>query len=193
MWGDPPPNKKTFLLRSLGPKSARVRWGKKPPRGQTRQSATPPKIWTQFSRKKSVNFFLNFRHQRCPQLLWFPHDRFHPQPRERYHRKKLKNFTLGAWPQNSTPDPHVPRNLSRAHREAHDPEKISEIEQWLAEKIEFEKKIWRPWRPNRKRSWSPDRMCEKLSLGTRISENIKTLGLELTTLSEFFRYRVRPH
>jgi len=43
-----------------------------------------------------------------------------------------------------TPDPHVPRNLSRVFWDAHDPEKISEIALMVAEKIESEKKIWHP-------------------------------------------------
>ena len=51
---------------------------------------------------------------------------------------------MGASPPNLTPEPHVPRNISRARRGAHDPEKISGIAQAVAEKIEFEKKLWRP-------------------------------------------------
>jgi len=35
-------------------------------------------------------------------------------------------------------------------------------------------------------------MYEKLSLGTRISENIKNLGLELTTLFELFDIALGP-
>ena len=53
--------------------------------------------------------------------------------------KKQKNSLRGAWPPNLTPDPHDPRNLSRARRGAHDSEKISEIAQPVAEKIEFKK------------------------------------------------------
>ena len=53
--------------------------------------------------------------------------------------KKQKNSLLGAWPPNLTPEPNVPRNLSRACRGVHDPEKISEIAQAIAEKIDFEK------------------------------------------------------
>jgi len=41
-------------------------------------------------------------------------------------------------------DPHVTQNLSRASWGAHDAEKILEIVPTIAEKIEFEKKIWRP-------------------------------------------------
>ena len=53
---------------------------------------------------------------------------------------KKQNFLLwGAWTQNLTPDPHVPRKLSRALWVTHDPEKISEISLTVAEKIEFEK------------------------------------------------------
>ena len=84
------------------------------------------------------------------------------------------------------PRPHVPQNLSRAHHGAHDPEKVSEIPLTVAEKIEFEKKFVAPWRQNRKRSRSRDHMCEKLSLGTTIPENMKTLGLEMTTLFDLF-------
>ena len=64
--------------------------------------------------------------------------------RERYHRKNKKNLLWGAWPPNLTPDPHVPQDLSSAHRGAHDPEKTSEIAQAVAEKIEFEKKNFAP-------------------------------------------------
>jgi len=57
-----------------------------------------------------------------------------------FRKMKKQKFSLGgAWPPNLTPDPHDPRNLSRARRGAHDPEKISEIGQGVAEKIEFEK------------------------------------------------------
>ena len=42
------------------------------------------------------------------------------------------------------PRPNVPRNLSRALRGAHDPEKISEIALTVAGKIEFEKKLAPP-------------------------------------------------
>jgi len=69
---------------------------------------------------------------------------------------------------------------------AHDHEKISEIALTVAEKIECEKKFGTPWRPNRKRSRSRDHIYVKLSLRTRIPENMKTLGLEMTTLFEFF-------
>jgi len=58
-------------------------------------------------------------------------------------RKKIK-FTLGGLAPNLTPDPHVPRNLSRVFWDAHDAEKISEIALMVAEKIESEKKIWHP-------------------------------------------------
>ena len=58
--------------------------------------------------------------------------------------KIKKNSLRGAWPPNLTPDPHDPRNLSRARRGAHDAEKISEIAQRVVEKIEFEKILWRP-------------------------------------------------
>jgi len=51
---------------------------------------------------------------------------------------------LGALPPNLTPDPHVTLNLSRASWGAHNAEKILEIAPTIAEKIEFEKKIWRP-------------------------------------------------
>jgi len=67
-----------------------------------------------------------------------------PSPGRDTTEKIFKKSRSGAWPLNLTPDFHVPRNLSRAHRVAHDPEKISEIAQTVAEKIEFEKKIWRP-------------------------------------------------
>ena len=58
--------------------------------------------------------------------------------------KNKKNFLWGAWPPNLTSEPHVPQNLSSAHRGAHDPEKISEIAQAVAEKIEFQKKNLAP-------------------------------------------------
>ena len=58
--------------------------------------------------------------------------------------KNKQNSLRGAWPPNLTTDSHVPRNLSRAHLGAHDPEKISEIRQRGAEKIEFKKKILAP-------------------------------------------------
>jgi len=92
-----------------------------------------------------------------------------------------------------TPDPHVPRNLSRALRAAHNPQKILEIPLTVAEKIEFEKKFFgAPWRPNRKCSGSRDHMFGKLSLGTKTPENMKTLGLEMTTLFEFFDIALGP-
>ena len=59
-------------------------------------------------------------------------------------KENKKKLLGGAWPPNLTPDSHVPRNLSRALRVAHDPEKISEIAQRVAEKIEFEKKSSAP-------------------------------------------------
>jgi len=81
----------------------------------------------------------------------------------------------------------VPRNLSSALRGAEDPEKISEIALTVEEKIEFEKKIFgAPWRPNRKGARSCDHIYGKLSLGTRIPENTKSVGLDLTTLFDFF-------
>jgi len=55
--------------------------------------------------------------------------------------KKQKFSLLGAWPPNLTPYPHEHRDLSRARRGAHEPEKISEIAQRVAEKIEFKEKI----------------------------------------------------
>jgi len=58
--------------------------------------------------------------------------------------KKIKKIHFRGLAPKFDPWPHVPRNLSRAHRGAHDPEKISEIPLMVAEKIEFEKKIWRP-------------------------------------------------
>ena len=58
--------------------------------------------------------------------------------------KKHKFSLWGAWPPNLTAYPHVPRNLSRALWGTHDPVKISEISLTVAEKIEFEKKFWRP-------------------------------------------------
>jgi len=67
----------------------------------------------------------------------------HTHPRERYHRKS-KKFPLGGPGPKFNPEPHVPRNLSRALQVAHDHEKISEIALTVAEKIEFEKKFWRP-------------------------------------------------
>jgi len=59
-------------------------------------------------------------------------------------QKNKKNLLWGVWPPNLTPDPNVPQNFSRAFHGAHDTEKISEIALTVAEKIEFEKKIWRP-------------------------------------------------
>ena len=58
--------------------------------------------------------------------------------------KKQKFLLWGAWPPNLTSEPNVPRNLSRPRRDAHDPEKISEIALAVAEKIEFEKKFLVP-------------------------------------------------
>ena len=59
--------------------------------------------------------------------------------------EKIKKFHFGgSCPQIRRPIPMSPRNLRRAHRGAHDAEKISEIGQGVAEKIEFEKKNWRP-------------------------------------------------
>ena len=58
--------------------------------------------------------------------------------------KENKIIYLGGWPPNLTTDSHVLRNLSRALRGAHDPEKISEIAQRVAEKIKFEKKSTAP-------------------------------------------------
>jgi len=69
---------------------------------------------------------------------------FAPRTRDGCCREN-KKFSLGGdWPPNLTPEPHDPRNLSRARREAHDPEKNSEIAQAVAEKIEFEKKSSAP-------------------------------------------------
>jgi len=67
-----------------------------------------------------------------------------PSPGRGTTEKNLKNSLWGVLPPNSTPDPHVPRNLRRAHRGAHDREKISEIGQGVAEKVEFEKKSLPP-------------------------------------------------
>ena len=58
--------------------------------------------------------------------------------------KKQKFLLWGAWPPNLTSEPNVPRNLSRALWVTHDPEKNSEIAQAVAEKTEFQKKLWRP-------------------------------------------------
>jgi len=58
--------------------------------------------------------------------------------------KKLKISLWGAWPPNLEPDPHHPRNLSSPLRGAHDAEKVSEIAQRLAEKIDFEKNFLAP-------------------------------------------------
>jgi len=59
---------------------------------------------------------------------------------------KIINFHFGGLAPKFDPRPHDPRNLSSARRGggADDPEKISEIAQAVAEKIEFEKKLGRP-------------------------------------------------
>jgi len=117
-----------------------------PPRGWNRKSATPPKFLNPiFLKTWDRIFFLNFRDQSGPQYLSFKTlirksiDQFFSK-----NEKKTKNSLRGAWPPNLTPEPRVPRNLSRARRGAHDPEKISEIGQRVAEKIEFEKKSLAP-------------------------------------------------
>ena len=58
--------------------------------------------------------------------------------------KKLKISLWGAWPPNLASDPHHPRNISSPRRGAQDAEKVSEIAQRVAEKIDFEKKILAP-------------------------------------------------
>jgi len=193
MGGDRP-EQKPFLSGSLGPKSARVGWGTKAPEGgELDKVPHPPKIWTQFSPKKIDDFFFNFRRQRGPRYYDIHMTDFAPPPpRERDHRKKKKKITLGDLAPKFDPRPHVPRNLSRGRRGAHDPEKISEIAQAVAEKIKFLKNFVAPWRPDRKRSRLRDHTCRKLSLGTRMYENIKTLGLEMTTLFDFFDISFGP-
>ena len=58
--------------------------------------------------------------------------------------KKIKKIRFGGLGTQIWPQPPCPLNLSGALRGAHDPEKISEIALTVAEKIEFEKKNWRP-------------------------------------------------
>jgi len=144
-WGAIPPEQKIFLSGSLGPNSPRVRRGKGAPKGANSKKCHAPKNFEpHFLEKKSTDFFLNFRGQRGPQYLSF--NTFKRKSVDRIFRKmKKQKFSFwGAWPPNLTPDTHVPRNLSRAHLGAHDPEKISEMRQRVAEKIEFKKKILAP-------------------------------------------------
>ena len=92
-----------------------------------------------------------------------------------------------------TPDPHDPRNFNRDRRVAHDPEKISEIGQAVAKKIEFEKKFFgAPWRQNRKSLWSPDLMCRMRSKRSTILKKMKTLGPEMTMLFAIFEIAFGP-
>jgi len=164
---------------------------KSPPRGRTRKSAPPPKTLNPLFELQFQKFFLisgikvdhsTYRSARLFKNLWSG------------FFVKWKNIFLlrGTWPPNLTTDLYVPRNLRRAHRGAHDPENISEIARTVSEKIDFEKNLGTPWRPNRKRSRSRDHIRGKLSLGTRILENMKTLGLEMTTLFDFFDIAFGP-
>jgi len=158
---------------------------KSPPRGRTRKKCPTPQNWIHFSQVTISNFFFNFRDLSGPHYLSF--STFIQKSMERIFRKMKKKFLLwGTWPRNLTPDPYVPWNLSRAHRGAHDPEKISEIARV------WKKNLGAPWRPNRKRSRLHDHICWKLSLGTRIPENMKTLRLEMTTLFDFFDIAFGP-
>jgi len=145
-----------------------------------------------FSKNRSTTYIQNFRDERGSQSLSTAGAIF------TFNNQKLRDnkkdiFSLwGAWPPNLTLEPHVPRNLSRALQWAQEPEKISEIARTVAEKIEFEKKFGTPWRPNRKWAWSRDLIYRMRLMGTIIPENIKTLGLELTTLLEFFNIAFGP-
>jgi len=59
-----------------------------------------------------------------------------------------------------------------------------------------ENRVWKetdaPWRPNRKWAWSRDLMYRMRLMGAIIPENNKTLGLDLTTLFEFFDIAFGP-
>jgi len=68
-WGAIPPEQKPFLLESLGPKSAWVRWRTKAPQGGELDKVPHPKKFELNFLEKIDDFFLNFRHQRDPQLL----------------------------------------------------------------------------------------------------------------------------
>ena len=70
--------------------------------------------------------------------------------------------------------------------------KIRKSHKRLPRKSNSKKIFGAPWRPNRKGSRSGDHICGKLSLGSRIPEDMKTLGLEMTTLFEFFDIALDP-
>jgi len=98
-----------------------------------------------FSKNRSTTYIQNFRDERGPQSLQSlsTAGAIFTFNNQKLRDNKKDIFTLGAWPPNLTLEPHVPRNLSRALQWAQEPEKISEIARTVAEKIEFEKKIWR--------------------------------------------------
>ena len=119
---------------SLGPKFSRVRWGKGAP---PKNCHAPKNFEPHFRENGSIDFFLNFRDQSRPESLSI--DKFIRKFILQIFckMKKQKNSLWGVWPPNLTPVPHVPRNLSSPRRDVHDTEKISEIDQRIAEKIDF--------------------------------------------------------
>ena len=140
------PRTKTVFVRVPRPKICKGQVGEgSPPRGWNRKSAPPPKFSNPiFSKIRSGTYVQNFRDERGCQYLSIAGAVFTFNNQKLCDNKKYKFSLWGAWPPNLTPYPHMPRNLSRPLRDAHDPEKNSEIAWAVAEKIEFEKKIWAP-------------------------------------------------
>jgi len=139
MGGDPP-RTKTIFVRVHRTKISKRQMGEgSPPRGRTWKKCHAPKNFNPIFSKTCNSIFFNFCDQRGYLNLKFPHGIFRPRDPWRLLQRKQKNSLGGTWPPNLTPNPHDPRNWSRARRGAHDPEKILEIAQAVAEKIEFEK------------------------------------------------------
>jgi len=105
------PRTKTIFVRVPRAKISKGQVGEGGPRrGWTRKSATPPKFWTQFSRKRAIRFFFNFYVRRGHLNLKFPHGRFRPRDPWRLLQRKQKKIYLGRpGPQIWPPTPISPR------------------------------------------------------------------------------------
>ena len=105
MGGAIPPNKNIFVRVPRTKISKGQIREESTPRGQTRKSATPPKIWTQFSRKRTIRFFVKFQWSKGFPQLKISAQQISPAGPVTVAAKKTKRIHLGACPQKLTPQP----------------------------------------------------------------------------------------
>jgi len=139
--GDDSPGTKNISVRVPRPKISKDQMGKgAPQRGEIQKVPHPQNFRTPFSRKIVP--------QHISKISGMKGDRSVCQQPELFSLLMLRNcviiksinFYFGGLAPKFDLRPHVTQNLSRARREAHDPEKILEIARTVVEKIEFKKK-----------------------------------------------------